>query len=190
MYDSIDDPYCYPGTSVLKNRRNLHTQDALDRFETAITAQRFNEPMPAGKLTEQHYRRVHRHIFSDVYLWAGEYREKVRISKGDSTFCYPEHIPREMEKLFEGLRRNNYLQGLTAQEFARGAAAFLATLNAVHAFRDGNGRSQLAFMGLLAKAAGHPLHLDRIVPEDFLAAVIRSFQGDEELLAEQFARLL
>ena len=45
-------------------------------------------------------------------------------------------------------------------------------------------------MGLLAKAAGHPLHLDRIVPEDFLAAVIRSFQGDEELLVGQFARLL
>lgn len=190
MYDSIDDPYCYPGTNVLKNRRDLRTQDALDRFETAITAQRFNEPMPVGKLTEQHYQRVHRHIFRDVYAWAGEYREKVRISKGDSTFCYPEHIPREMTKLFEGLRRNNYLQGLSAQEFAQRAAAFLATLNAVHAFRDGNGRNQLAFMGLLAKAAGHPLHFDRIIPEDFLAAVIRSFQGDEELLVEQLARLL
>ena len=44
--------------------------------------------MPSGKLTEEHYRRVHRHIFRDVYTWAGEYREKVRISKGDSTFCY------------------------------------------------------------------------------------------------------
>jgi cell filamentation protein len=102
MYDSIDDPYCYPGTNVLKNRRNLRTQAALDRFETAITAQRFNEPMPAGKLTERHYRRVHRHIFRDVYTWTGEYRGKVRISKGDSTFCYPEHIPRQMAKLFEG----------------------------------------------------------------------------------------
>ena len=85
MYDSIDDPYCYPGTNVLKNRRDLRTQGVLDRFETAITAQRFSEPMPAGKLTEQHYKRVHRHIFRDVYAWAGQYREKVRISKGDST---------------------------------------------------------------------------------------------------------
>jgi cell filamentation protein len=190
MYDSIDDPYCYPGTNVLKNRRNLRTQEALDRFETAITAQRFNEPMPAGKLTEQHYRRVHRHIFRDVYTWAGEYREKVRITKGDSTFCYPEHISRQMAKLFEGLRRDNNLEGLSAQEFARGAATFLATLNAVHAYRDGNGRSQLAFIGLLANAAGHLLHLDRIVPEDFLAAMIRSFQGSEELLVAQMVRLL
>jgi cell filamentation protein len=190
MYDSIDDPYCYPGTNVLKNRRNLRTQNALDRFETAITAQRFNEPMPAGKLTERHYQRVHRHIFRDVYVWAGGYREMVRISKGDSTFCYPEHIPWEMAKLFEDLRRNNYLHSLSAQEFARSAACFLATLNAIHPFRDGNGRSQLAFMGLLAKAAGRPLHLDRIIPEDFLAAMIRSFQGDEESLVEQIAQLL
>lgn len=190
MYGSIDDPYCYPGTTVLKNCRNLRTQEALDRFETAITAQRFDEPMPAGKLTEEHYRRVHRHIFRDVYAWAGEYREKVRISKGDSTFCYPEHIPREMAKLFAGLRRNSNLQGLSAQEFAHGGATFLATLNAVHAFRDGNGRSQLAFMGLLANAAGHPLHLDRIIPDAFLAAMIRSFHDDEELLVDQIARLL
>jgi cell filamentation protein len=190
MYDSTDDPYCYPGTTVLKNRRNLRTQEALDRFETAITAQRFSEPMPAGKLNEQHYKRVHRHIFRDVYFWAGEYREKVRISKGDSTFCYPEHIPRQMAKLFDGLRRDNNLTGLSAQKFPRGAASFLTTLNAIHAFRDGNGRSQLGFMSLVANAAGYPLHLNRIIPEDFLAAMIRSFQGDEEPLVVQIARLM
>jgi cell filamentation protein len=113
MYDSTDDPYCYPGTSVLKNRRNLRTQEALDRFETAITAQRFDEPLPTGKLTEQHYCRVHRRLFRDVYGWAGEYRT-VRISKGGSAFCYPEYIAREMAKLFTELRRDNNLSGFSA----------------------------------------------------------------------------
>lgn len=189
MYESIDDPYCYPDTKVLKNRRNLRTQDALDRFETAITAQRFNEPLPAGKLSEQHYQRVHRHLFKDVYTWAGQYRQ-VRVSKGDSAFCYPEYIPQEMKKLFEGLRRQNFLQGLSAQLFARKAAIFLANLNAIHPFRDGNGRSQIAFMALVAASAGHPLRLSRLVPGDFMAAMIRSFQGDEEPLVEQMIRLL
>jgi cell filamentation protein len=189
MYDSTDDPYCYPGTKVLKNRRNLRTQGALDRFETAITAQRFNEPLPPGKLTEQHYQRVHRHLFKDVYTWAGRYRE-VRISKGDSAFCYPEYIPREMKKLFEGLRRDNFLHGLSAELFTRKAASFLAGLNAVHPFRDGNGRSQMAFMALVAASAGHPLRLSRLIPGDFMAAMIRSFQGDEEPLGEQMTRLL
>jgi cell filamentation protein len=189
MYDSVDDPYCYPGTTVLKNRRDLRTQQALDRFETAITAQRFDEPLPAGKLTEQHYCRVHRHLFRDVYGWAGEYRT-VRISKGDSPFCYPEYIPQEMGKLFTGLRRDNNLSGLSAQQFARKAANFLSNLNAIHPFRDGNGRSQVAFMAMLAARAGHPLHLARLVPVDFMAAMIRSFQGDEAPLVEQLARLL
>jgi cell filamentation protein len=131
MYDSTDDPYCYPGTTVLKNRRNLRSQGALDRFETAITAQRFSEPLPAGKLTEQHYQRVHRHLFRDVYSWAGQYREGVRISKGDSKFCYPEYIPNEMKKLFAGLRRDNFLKNLSAEQFAQKAASFLANLNAI-----------------------------------------------------------
>jgi cell filamentation protein len=114
----------------------------------------------------------------------------VRISEGDSTFCYPEYIAREMAKLFAGLRRDNNLSGLSAEQFARKAASFLAHLNAIHPFRDGNGRSQMAFLALLAARAGHPLHLARLVPTDFMAAMIRSFQGDEEPLVEQLARLL
>jgi cell filamentation protein len=188
MYDSIEDHYCYKGTAVLKNRQNLRTQAALDRFELAITAQRATEALPVGKLNELHYRRIHRHLFRDVYTWAGEYRD-IRISKGDSAFCYPEYIPAEMKKLFEGLQRDN-LAGLTASVFAVKAASLLANLNAVHAFRDGNGRSQLAFMNLLAIRAGHPLRLSKIVPKRFLTAMIRAFQGDEKQLADELARLL
>lgn len=189
MYESPDDRYCYPGTTVLRNRRNLRTQAALDRFELAMTAARSQEPPPAGKLTEQHYQRLHKHLFRDVYTWAGEYRE-VRISKGDSAFCYPEYIKREMKALFTRLRRDDNLKGLPKEEFAAKAAEFLSGLNAIHAFRDGNGRSQMAFMLMLAKAAGHPLHLDRLQPDEFLAAMIRSFQGDDRALVGQFELLV
>ena len=189
MYDSIEDHYCYKGTTVLKNRRNLRTQEALDRFELAITAQRATEALPLGKLNEFHYKRIHRHLFRDVYTWAGEYRD-VRISKGDSTFCYPEYIPDEMKKVFAGLQRDNNLTGLTAPVFATKAASLLANLNAIHAFRDGNGRSQMAFMNLLAIRARHPLRLTKIVPKNFLAAMIHAFRGDEKPLADELARLL
>jgi cell filamentation protein len=189
MYESPDDRYCYPGTPVLKNRRDLRTQDALDKFELAMTAARSQEPPPTGTFTEQHYQRLHKHLFRDVYTWAGEYRE-VRISKGDSAFCYPEHIARETKNLFARLRRDNNFKGLSKAKFAAMAAEFLSNLNAIHAFRDGNGRTQMAFMIMLAKAAGHPLHLNRLKPNDFLAAMIRSFQGDDSALAEQFELLI
>jgi cell filamentation protein len=55
MYEATDDPYCYPGTSVLKNLLDLRTQAELDRFEAFITAQRAREPLPPGHLDHAHY---------------------------------------------------------------------------------------------------------------------------------------
>lgn len=136
-----------------------------------------------------HYRAIHRHLFQDVYRWAGKYRT-VRISKGKSTFCYLEHIRAQSVVLFHGLKTTHFLQGLKRTQFAAGCAHFLAELNAIHAFRDGNGRVQLAFVALLAAQAGHPLHLARLVPEEFLDAMIASFDGNEEPLAAQIEKLL
>lgn len=95
-----------------------------------------------------------------------------------------------MKKLFAALQRDNNLSNLTTPQFAVRAASLLANLNAIHAFRDGNGRSQLAFMNLLAIRAGRPLRLTKIVPKEFLAAMIQAFRGDEKQLADELARLL
>jgi cell filamentation protein len=40
MYDAIADPYCYPGTTVLKNKLDIGDHVHLDAFEAEITAQR------------------------------------------------------------------------------------------------------------------------------------------------------
>lgn len=188
MYAAIADPYCYPGTGILKNIPGLREASALERFEAAMTAQRADESFPAGHLSATHYRSIHRHLFQDVYRWAGRFRT-VRISKGASTFCYPEHIPRQMRAVFAGLRAKRLLRGLRPEEFTDEAARFVATLNAIHPFRDGNGRCQLAFVALVANRAGHPLVLKRIDPEAFLVALIESFHGDARPLADQIRRL-
>jgi cell filamentation protein len=71
MYDAVSDSYCYPGTTVLKNRANLRTQADLDFFEEEATAQRFTEPLPAGKFDVSHLHAIHRHLFQDVYTGPG-----------------------------------------------------------------------------------------------------------------------
>lgn len=38
MYEAIDDPYCYPGTTVLKNKLGLRKQSALAAAEPARPA--------------------------------------------------------------------------------------------------------------------------------------------------------
>lgn len=189
MYDSGPDPYCYPGTSVLKNRLGLRDQAELDAFETFITAQRGEEPLPGGRLGYAHYRAIHRHLFQDIFVWAGKPRT-VRIAKGGSLFCYPEHIDGEMRRVFAHLRQQTFLRGLPAADFAREAAHVLAELNAIHPFREGNGRTQLTYLTLLAAQAGHPLALERLDPAAMLAAMVASFAGDEGPLATLIAGLI
>jgi cell filamentation protein len=87
-------------------------------------------------------------------------------------------------KLFGDLSRDNYLRGLSASDFSIRAAHFLSELNAIHAFREGNGRSQLTFFALLADHAGHPPDLDKLDPEAMLTAMIASFDGEARALIE------
>ncbi len=188
-YDSIEDPYCYPGTAVLKNRLDIRDAVALQAFEAEIVDSRAREPLPGGRLSVSHFKAVHRHLFGDVYPWAGAFR-KVRISKGSSTFCYPENIAAQLRDLFADPRHDFWRCELSAAEFATVGAHFLSELNAIHAFREGNGRVQLAFMGMVSAHVGHPFDLGRLVPSRFLAAMISSFRGDEEPLAAQLREMI
>lgn len=188
-YDAIEDPYCYKGTQVLKNIPDLRDPAALERFEAVAAAQRSDEPLPSGKFSISHYRAIHHHLFQDVYPWAGRLRQ-IRLSKAKSTFCYPENIAAELRKLFAELKRRSNLRGLTPDVFAAQAAHFLAELNAIHPFREGNGRSQMTFLTHLAAAAGYPFDLQRLDPPAFLAAMISSFGGDEAPLRQQIRSLM
>jgi cell filamentation protein len=188
-YDVIDDPYCYQGTFVLKNKANIRDAKRLEEFELEMSNVRSLEPLPAGKFTPSHYSKIHHHLFRDVYTWAGKPRN-VRTSKGGNAFCYPEYIDREMKKLFERLKAEPFLAGATRDAFVTAAADFLAELNAIHPFREGNGRSQLAFLHLLGLRAGHCFNLNAIDRETFLPAMIASFGGNTAPLVAELQALL
>jgi cell filamentation protein len=181
MYDAVDDPYTYENSTVLINKLDLRDQAELDDFEAEISSARANESLPDGNLDFAHYCAVHRHLFQDVYEWAGTPRT-VRISKQGNPFCFPEHIQAQANKLFADLKAKKNLEELPANEFAEGAAHFLAELNAIHAFREGNGRAQLTFCALLADRAGHPLDFKKLDPGAMLDAMIASFDDDESKL--------
>ena len=114
----------------------------------------------------------------------------VRIFKGGNPFCFPENIENQATKLFSELQANGFLQDLDDSAFADQAAHFLAELNAIHVFREGNGRSQLTFFTVLADYAGHPIDLDKLDPAEMLHAMIASFDGDEAKLANVIRGLI
>jgi cell filamentation protein len=189
MYDAVEDPYTYKNSTVLVNKLDLRNQVDLDAFEAEISSARADEPLPEGALDFSHYCAIHHHLFQDVYHWAGQPRT-VRMSKGGNPFCFPENIESQASNLFRELRHMEHLQNLDLREFADEAAHFLSELNAIHVFREGNGRSQLTFFALLAEIAGHPLHLDRLDPDEMLAAMIASFDGDEVMLSAVIRKLI
>jgi cell filamentation protein len=188
-YEVFDDPYCYKGTVVLKNRAGIRDAPTLEAFELEMTTLRAEEPLPDGRFGEAHYRKVHHHLFQDVYPWAGRYRT-VRTGKDGNWFCYPEHIAKFTAQAFAKLKHPAFQPGAEATVFVEAAADFLAELDAVHPFREGNGRAQLAFLHLVALRAGRPLRLDQIKRDAFLPAMIASFGGDLGPLIAQLVGLL
>ncbi|HWA62657.1 MAG TPA: Fic family protein [Caulobacteraceae bacterium] len=167
----------------------MRDADQLAAFEALSVADRAAEPLPSGRLSTSHYRAIHRHLFQDVYPWAGRYRT-VRMTKDASPFCFPENIAAEMQGLFARLAADRYLQDRDAAGFVDGAATFLAYLNAIHPFREGNGRAQLTFMALLSLRAGRPLDLNQLDPAAFLQAMVASFFGDEAPLRQNLRALI
>ncbi len=187
-YEVFEDPYCYKGTTVLKNKAKLRNPEHLQDFELEISTLRGLEPLPRGSFDPAHYCAVHRHLFQDVYAWAGRYRT-IRTGKGGNWFCYPEHIEREIKKLFKQLHAAAFTPGAAKADFIAAAADFLAELNVIHCFREGNGRAQLSFMYLVAARAGRALKLARISEDAFLSAMIESFSGSLKPLERQLKSL-
>jgi len=132
---------------------------------------------------------VHHHLFQDVYEWAGKPRT-VRIAKGGNPFCLPEKIESQANKLFGELKIANFFQDLAPKDFAENAAHFLGELNAIHAFREGNGRSQLAFFDMLATQAGYQLDLHKLDAKKMLEAMIANFDGDDTQLRDLMVELI
>lgn len=187
-YEVHEDPYCYPNSLVLKNKANLRDAGLLDEFEIEMSLLRASEELPEGDFDFVHYKSVHHHLFQDVYDWAGKCRE-VRISKGGNAFCYPEFIEGQAAALFGTLTSAAFVGQGSKEEFIGAAAEFLAELNAIHCFRDGNGRAQLAFMHLVGLRAGYPFEFERVHRDTFLPAMIASFHGDLDPLKRELAEL-
>jgi cell filamentation protein len=169
----------------------IATADAqkLIAVELELTSLRAEEPLPRGRFTPTHYRRIHHHLFQDIYAWAGQYRT-IRTAKGGNWFCFPEHIDSQMKRLFGKLKKSDYLRETNAKDFSVAAATFLAELNAIHPFREGNGRAQLSFMTILSIEAGHPLRIEDVREETFMPAMIASFSGDLKPLVSELVSLI
>jgi cell filamentation protein len=199
------DPYCYPGTEVLRNVKDIHDAAELAAFEAAKVAVHLArlqvEPL-TGPFNLNRLRLTHRRIFEGVYAWAGELRQNTGMMKkerwpghavvyADSAFIQP-----AIEKLFTTLSSEKFLRDLPPHQFSFRAAFFYGEIDAIHPFREGNSRTLRQFFVDLSQAAGHKIDwTSASSTEDdrkqiFLARDLAVMRGDSSLLAQLIARNL
>jgi cell filamentation protein len=158
-YSADNDPFVYPDTGVLKNKLGLYTTAELNEEEIKFTGFRAMEleTQPVARDFDlPHLTAIHRHIFQDVYPWAGEVRT-VDIAKGSTHFAPHHTIEKTFATLHNNLKKENYLLCLPPEKFAERLAGYLGEINFLHPFREGNGRTQRQFSYQLSQRAGYAL---------------------------------
>ncbi len=184
--------FFYPGTEALRNKPGVRDAAELERFERGRTAGRLGQlragtVVLAGRWDLAHLQAIHAHVFGDVYESAGQLRS-FPLFKGGSEFCRPEYLGDFAGEVFGRLAAADHLRGRSVAEFVGGAADLLADLNALHPFREGNGRSQRAFVELVARYAGHEVVWPAGMEQVNTAASVDAMRGDNRGLTDLLSR--
>lgn len=178
----MDIGYFVETNDVLANKLGISNSAELEKVEYAIT----NEKIAIVLATKSpslfdfgQLLHLHKILFEDIYDFAGKVRT-VNISKPDSPvpFCYADFIPSESARIFSELAEDNYLSGLNHDIFTTKLAYYASELNALHPFREGNGRTIRLFLMLLAKNSHYLLDYSQVTREEILSADRTAFSGD------------
>jgi len=150
----------YPGTDVLINKLDIRDAATLEVAERRFVRIRQREGLPpaARRLDYAGFKAIHRHLFQDVYAWAGQERTYT-TGRDVAPFARPEYIASSLEPRFALLKSENHLKGLDPKRFAERAAEHVNEINAAHPFIEGNGRTQRTWLRQLALQAGYRLTL-------------------------------
>lgn len=132
---------------------------------------------------------VHRRLFGDLYAMAGQVRT-VDLAKGDSAFCYARYIGTEQQRIFAEAALRMAEPAPSPERFSEALAWLASELNALHPFREGNGRAIRTFLIRLARAKGYALDYSLVTPERRMAADIEAFHGRLEPLIDLYRAML
>lgn len=188
--------YFIPGTNVLRNRVGAQTTEALRDAENDLVEARVIELREAPEILGDrtydlpYLRAIHRQLFQDVYVWAGDLRT-VGIEKGGESFCPPGSISQPMTHVAAEIHRLDRLRDVPEAELACTVACLYDYANFAHPFREGNGRSTREFFDLLLSERGAGLDWQKTdLTELHSACHAARAESDLAGLAAMFARIL
>ena len=194
FYDNEKDAkYCYPGTNILKNKLNIKDPDILHKAERDYSSVRQAELATKGVTGDSsfsHLCSIHKHLFQDIYSWAGNART-VDISKG-TIFCLVQFLEAQFDDLYRKLKKENFLSDITdKKEMSHRLAYYLGELNMIHPFREGNGRTQRIYIEQLCQNNGRfEIDFTESTKEEMVLASIRSANVSNDLLEDLINKCL
>lgn len=168
--------YCYPDSSVLKNRFGLRDPEKLKAIETDLSAIRQKDLLDhpiQGRFTSAHLCRIHCYLFGDLYPFAGHFRRE-DIMKGTTRFLTHGEIKSKLAHLLAELHQETCLRVLPFEALIDRSAYYFAELNYIHPFREGNGRATREFMRQLYDLNGYEVQWDVVSTDRLLSAMEES----------------
>lgn len=183
VYSVASSIYCYPDSSVLKNKLDIRDPVLLRKVEADLSSARqaeiFRTPV-VGRFTATHLCNIHRKLLGDVYSFAGHLRRE-DIAKGTTRFVTYSQIKEKLQRLLGQLQKEKWLENVPFEAFVARSAYYMAELNYIHPFREGNGRAIREFMRLLFLHNGYVVQWDAVDVEALLNAMIDSVYDIDHL---------
>ncbi|MDR1035108.1 MAG: Fic family protein [Deltaproteobacteria bacterium] len=184
--------YTDPATGVMRNLLNIADQALLSNVELCVSARRIEElkknPIVIRDISSLNA--VHKHLFQDIYDWAGEQRS-VEISKSGSQFFPVSHFQNAQVFLNGQLSEYKSINSSDKKNVSRNFAEILDHVNYLHPFREGNGRAQREFVRLLALEKSWSLDLSRCDNADIHGKYFDgTVHGDIDCLAKLIYKIL
>ena len=182
---------CYPGTTCLVNKLGIQDELALAETEAAVVLGKASlldqQPIP-GVFDFDHYKRIHQFLFCDLYDSAGQIRT-INLSKKGTAFVPAAEIESCAVACFKRLAEFSG-EGMSHRELAEEVADFYHTVNMLHPFREGNGRTQRIFFTQWIRSLGYDFDLSSVDPDAFMIATTYAAQGVMDQLADFFEQMI
>lgn len=183
FYEARNSLYCYKDTNILINKLNIMDAQKLEDIERKLVIVKLYElrqNKKIGNFDIEHFVSIHKFMFEDIYPFAGLFRNE-NIAKGNFSFAKWEFIEDELKRLLNDLKEENYLRGLNKEDLTKRLAYYMAELNVLHPFREGNGRTIREFIRQLAFKNNYVLDLQNTESKNMLDACIKSVYDTEKL---------
>lgn len=182
LYVGTNSRYYFDDVAVLKNKLGIKNLEELEKAEMDIVNTKLamlEIKSIKGDFDKEHLFQLHKYLFENIYDFAGKIRTE-DISKAGFPFCQTQFIDKQLSEVFSKFKREDW-SSFTKDEFAEKLAIYMADLNVIHPFREGNGRCLREFIREFVVFNGYILDWSLVKTSELLNAMITSVKDCHNL---------